>query len=54
MHDSDRSYFSKFSLNEDFTSFFEKDDFQAWELDGETNELLDATDFDETDDYFWD
>ena len=54
MHGADRLYFSKFSLNADFASFFEKDDLQDWELDGETNDYLDATNFDETDDYFWD
>ena len=54
MHDSDRLDFFKFSINLDFAAFFEKDDLQDWEFDAESIEFLDATNFDETDDYFWD
>ena len=54
MHDSDRLSFSKISLNTDYDSFFEEDDFQDLELDGEINEPLDATGLNEMDDYFWD
>ena len=54
MHDSDRLNLSKFSLNTDFAASFEKDDLQDWEFDGESIEFLDATNFDETDDYIWD
>ena len=35
-------------------SFFEEEDFQGFDFDIELNQLLDKTDFDETDDFFWD
>ena len=50
MHNSDRLYLSKFSLNADYESFLEEDDLQDFEYDDEINQLLDATDFNETDD----
>jgi len=52
MHNSDRSYLSKFSLNVDYESFLEADDFQEFESDGEIDPILDETDFDEMADYF--
>ena len=54
MHNSDRFYLSKFSLNADYESFLEEDDFQEFESEGDINQILDGTDFDETIDYFWD
>jgi len=54
VHAWDRLYFSIFSMNADRESFFEEDDFQDFEFDGEINQLLDATDFNETSDYLWD
>jgi len=45
---------SKFSQNPDYDSFFEDDDFLDFEFDGELNQLLDKTDLDEADDFFWD
>ena len=45
---------SKFLLISDYESFFEDDDFQEFEFDREFNHLLDRTDLDETDDFFWD
>ena len=52
MHNSDRLFLSKFSLNADYDSFFEEEDLQDFEYDEEINQLLGATDFDETDAYF--
>jgi len=54
MHNSDRLYLSKFSLNVDYDSFFEGDDIRDFEFDRELYLLKGKTDLDETDDYFWD
>lgn len=53
MYDSDRFLLSKFSQTEDNNSYFEEDYFQNLELDGEFNQLLDVTDLDGTDDFFF-
>ena len=54
MHNSDRLYLSKFTLNEDFGALFEDDDIPDVEYDRDISMLLDGTDFDRTDDYLWD
>ena len=54
MHNFARLYLSKFSLDADFESFLEEDDFQEFESDGDIDQILDGPDFDETADYFWD
>jgi hypothetical protein len=54
MRNSDRLYLSKFSLNADHESFLEEDDSQEFESDGEIDQFLDETDFDETADDYWD
>ena len=54
MDNSDNLYFSKFSQNADYDSFFEEDDFQDFEFDRELNQFLGKTDPDETEDYIWD
>ena len=54
MHNLGRLYLSKFSLNADFESFLEEDDFQEFESDGDMDQILEGPDFDETADYFWD
>jgi len=54
MDSSDRLNFSKFSLNADFGSLFEDDDIQDVDYDRDIHQLLDATDYDLTDDYLWD
>jgi hypothetical protein len=54
MHNSDRMYLSRFSLNPDYESFLEEDDFQEFESDGDIDQILDGPDFDETAGYFWD
>lgn len=53
MYESDRVYLSKFSQTDDNDPYFEEDYFQDLELDGEFNQLLDVTDLDGTDDYFF-
>jgi len=54
MHSSDRLYLSKFSVNADYDSFFENDNIEDFDNDADINQLLDAVDLGETDDYFWD
>ncbi len=54
MHNSDRAYLSKFSLNPEYESFLEEDDFLESESDGDMDQILDGPDFDETVYYFWD
>ena len=54
MQNPDKLNLSKFSESTHYESFFGDDDFQDFEIEREINQFLDTTDFDETDDFFWD
>ena len=54
MDNPDRLYFSKLSLNSDFGSFFEDNDIEDVDYNRDISQLLDATDFDQMEDYLWD
>jgi hypothetical protein len=41
-------------VNADYDSFFEDDNIEDFDTDADINQLLDAVDLGETDDYFWD
>ena len=51
MHNSDGLYPPKFALNTGYDLFFEEDDFQDFENEEELERLLNASGFEESDDF---
>ena len=54
MQDSDRIYFSDFAVDPEFESRYDYDDLYDMDFETEPEQLLEADDYDASDQFHWD
>lgn len=54
MHNSDLLYLSKFVVAPEYDSLSEYDHLRDFDFDGNTDQFLEVSEYDDLDDYLWD
>lgn len=54
MNKSDRLFFSKFAIDSEYESIFESNDFGNLDLDQDTDQFQEETEYEDSNEYFWD